>query len=285
MNCFSAVTAAFLTTACAHLAVHAAQPGGHGSKPSNHPSVHAAKAHDPADTPVAKKSTVKSAHLTGGKGAGALLPADANGAPQVSDNQLEIASRVLTGVADCEFNQTVRVEPHQGRPGHFRVAFKNVAYSMVPEETTTGAVRLYDAKAEVVWLQIPTKSMLMNAKAGQRVVDACMHTEQRIAASAPASVLAANALGWSTPIPPVPQVSPVVVMPVISSSLALSAAQASLDSPPVSTLALSEGTAAAVTPTSETLPGSGPAPQDAPAADSSVTATRVISGPVRPYQK
>jgi len=54
----------------------------------------------------------------------------------------------------------------------------------VPEETTTGALRLEDKKAGIVWLQIPSKSMLMNARIGQRMVDGCMHAEQRAATAA-----------------------------------------------------------------------------------------------------
>lgn len=103
-------------------------------------------------------------------------------AETVSENQLAIASRVLTGQASCEFNQSVSLEPLNGRPGVFKLAFKNVNYTMVPEETTSGAVRLQDKKAGVVWLQIPSKSMLMNSKLGQRLVDNCMHSEQRIVA-------------------------------------------------------------------------------------------------------
>lgn len=102
-------------------------------------------------------------------------------AEAVSENQLAIASRVLTGQARCEFSQHVSVEPHADRPGTFMVAFKNTTYTMVPEETTTGAVRLFDKKAGVVWLQIPSKSMLMNSKLGQRMVDSCTQTEQRVA--------------------------------------------------------------------------------------------------------
>ena len=101
-----------------------------------------------------------------------------------SQNQLNIAARVLTGKADCEFNQHVDVESLSGKPGHFKVGFKNVSYTMVPEETTTGAVRLEDKKAGIVWLQIPAKSMLMNHKIGQRMVDACMHSEQTAAVAA-----------------------------------------------------------------------------------------------------
>jgi hypothetical protein len=50
---------------------------------------------------------------------------------------------------------------------------------VAPEETDTGAVRLEDKKSGVVWIQIPAKSMLMNAKIGQRVADGCVMAEQK----------------------------------------------------------------------------------------------------------
>jgi hypothetical protein len=102
----------------------------------------------------------------------------------ISEAQLAIASRVLTGRADCEYSQFVDVTPVNERRGLFVVRFKGASYYMVPEETTTGAVKLTDAKAGVVWLQIPVKSMLLNARAGSRFVDRCMHSEQRAAVEA-----------------------------------------------------------------------------------------------------
>jgi hypothetical protein len=105
-------------------------------------------------------------------------------AQRVSETQLLIADRVLTGEAACEFNQSVSLVAIDGQPGHFRLSFKKVNYTMVPEETSTGAVRLEDKKAGIVWLQIPSKSMLMNAKVGQRMVDGCQHAEQRAATRA-----------------------------------------------------------------------------------------------------
>jgi len=113
-------------------------------------------------------------------------------AQRVNEAQLQIADRVLTGDAACEFDQTVSVLPINGQPGHFRVTFKKVAYTVVPEETTSGAIRLEDKKAGIVWLQIPSKSMLMNAKVGQRMVDGCMHAEQRAAVSAAQGAAAAG---------------------------------------------------------------------------------------------
>ena len=103
---------------------------------------------------------------------------------RVSESQLQIADRVHTGQAACEFNQVVDLDRIADRPGHFRLKFKNASYTVVPEETTTGALRLEDKKAGIVWLQIPSKSMLMNSKIGQRMVDNCLHPEQRAAVRA-----------------------------------------------------------------------------------------------------
>ena len=125
------------------------------------------------------------------------LALGAETALRISEAQLQIADRVLTGEAACEFNQTVDVQRIQGQPGHFRLTFKKVAYTLVPEETSSGAIRLEDKKAGIVWLQIPSKSMLMNARMGQRMVDGCMHSEQRAAVSAVEA--AASATGARKP--------------------------------------------------------------------------------------
>ena len=57
-------------------------------------------------------------------------------------------------------------------------------YHMVPVATSTGAVRLEDAKGGAVWLQISNKSMLMNQKLGQRLADECQGAEQVVVAEA-----------------------------------------------------------------------------------------------------
>ncbi|MFG5409286.1 hypothetical protein ABXN37_15720 [Piscinibacter sakaiensis] len=111
------------------------------------------------------KSAAKSAKRSAGKAAAAATAAREPAGPTLSPLQMEIANQVQTGTADCEFDQTVSVQPHLTQPGHFRVRYRSTTYTMVPEETSTGAVRLHDAKAGVTWLQIPVKSMLMNAPA------------------------------------------------------------------------------------------------------------------------
>lgn len=116
-----------------------------------------------ADAPVKKKAV-------------AAKPA---GLPDLSAEQLSNAERVFTGANECEFNQQVDVEPAKEKAGYFNVAYKGKTYLMAPEPTTTGAVRLEDKKNGVMWLQIANKSMLMNAKAGRRMVDSCVHPNQR----------------------------------------------------------------------------------------------------------
>lgn len=120
---------------------------------------------------------------------------------QITAGQLDVANRVLTGTADCEFRQQVQVQPMDGHPGHFRVSHQARHFTMVPQETSTGAVRLEDRHAGVVWLQIPAKSMLMDAKRGQRLVDACQHAEQRAAVQAAAAAPAPAGLGIANDSP------------------------------------------------------------------------------------
>jgi hypothetical protein len=142
-----------------------------------------------ADQPAAKKAPAKTAPAkkAAPKSAKKAVPAKEaeKAAPEtLNDAQLEAAKRVITGEADCEFKQKVTVKAVPDQPGHFTLTFGKATYHMTPEETTTGAVRLQDRKQDVVWIQIPVKSMLLNRRVSQRMVDACQHGEQRAAVEA-----------------------------------------------------------------------------------------------------
>ena len=102
----------------------------------------------------------------------------------LSPGQLAEADHVMVGVADCEFKEKVDIEKIPGHAGNFKITYEHKSYVMVPEETTTGAVRLVDTTGAVVWIQIPIKSMLMNQKEHHRLVDNCQEDEQRIAVQA-----------------------------------------------------------------------------------------------------
>jgi len=112
----------------------------------------------------------------------------------LSPAELAIAERVHVGRMPCELGAFVTVTADPATPGHFHVEGKGFKYYMSPVATTTGTVRLEDAKGGAVWLQIANKSMLMNQRAGQRLADECMSPEQVVVAEAikknpPVSVL------------------------------------------------------------------------------------------------
>jgi hypothetical protein len=77
---------------------------------------------------------------------------------------------------------SVTVMPDPQQPARFIVQMKKYTFHMTPVETSTGAVRLEDAQAGAMWLQLPNKSMLMNSKLGQRMADECQSDHQAVVA-------------------------------------------------------------------------------------------------------
>ncbi len=102
-------------------------------------------------------------------------------APQVQTAAPEVGE-VHTGRMVCELGNSVTVSPDPQLASRFIVQMKKNTYYMTPVETTTGAVRLEDAQAGAMWLQLPNKSMLMNSKLGQRMADECQSDHQTVVA-------------------------------------------------------------------------------------------------------
>ena len=95
-----------------------------------------------------------------------------------SPEQLTAAERVFTGSSQCEFNQSISVEPSTTHTGYVDVRQGKRTWLMKPVLSATGAVRLEDVRQEALMIQIGTKSMLLNQKTGQRLVDDCRHPRQ-----------------------------------------------------------------------------------------------------------
>ena len=87
--------------------------------------------------------------------------------------ELEVSSRVHVGTFPCELGQVVILTPEPSNQGYFSLRMRRNVYRVSPEETTTGAIRLEDKAAGIVWLQLANKSMLMSQKLGQRLADEC----------------------------------------------------------------------------------------------------------------
>lgn len=98
--------------------------------------------------------------------------------PLMGPDELAIAERVYQGQLPCELGASVHLEADASQPGYFFLHGKGFRYRMHPVPTSTGAIRLEDSKAGVVWLQLANKSMLMDQKRGRRVADDCVNAQQ-----------------------------------------------------------------------------------------------------------
>lgn len=106
--------------------------------------------------------------------------------------QPTVVVKVFTGQLPCELSQEVTLSADQRYPGRYILQFGKALYTVQRVATSEGVkdvVRLEDAAKDVVWIQLPYKSMLMSQKLGKRLVDECMSTAQvRVARTmAPAS--------------------------------------------------------------------------------------------------
>jgi len=92
--------------------------------------------------------------------------------------QLAAAERAYLGDYACEFKETVRIEKHPKVAGYINVAWKKQVFTMKPVLSSTGALRLEDVTGRTLMIQIANKSMLLDTKIGQRLIDDCVHPEQ-----------------------------------------------------------------------------------------------------------
>jgi hypothetical protein len=99
--------------------------------------------------------------------------------PPADQTQLDAAERTYFGPYECDFKQTIDVGMNPKTPGYVDVKFGKQVYTMKPVLSSTGALRLEDVKGVTLLIQIANKSMLMDTKAGKRLVDACVHEKQR----------------------------------------------------------------------------------------------------------
>jgi hypothetical protein len=126
---------------------------------------------------------VAHAQSAGGKKKAAAA-ASATVVAAASPEQLSAANMVHTGVSQCEFKQSVNITPSAQYPGYVDLSHGNRTWLMKPVLSSTGAMRLEDVRGETLYLQIANKSMLLNVRQGQRMVDDCVHERQRAASAA-----------------------------------------------------------------------------------------------------
>ncbi len=133
---------------------------------------------------AAATTAAPKASTRGRKSASSKKAAPAPAAPALAaatPEQMDAAQRVYYGYYDCEFKQSVDVSASAAHPHYVEVKgpSKGSESLMKPVLSSTGAIRLEDVKGALLMVQIASKSMLLNVKTGQRVVDDCVSPTQR----------------------------------------------------------------------------------------------------------
>ena len=114
--------------------------------------------------------------------------------PDAQPDQVKAAELVYYGLYDCEFQQTVSITQSAKHSAYVDVKHGKKDWLMKPVLSSTGAVRLEDVRGETLMVQISSKSMLLNVKTAQRIVDDCISPKQReMMAEAKAAKAAAEA--------------------------------------------------------------------------------------------
>ena len=107
-----------------------------------------------------------------------VTPVDDDASLVLNEQDLAAAARVYVGLIPCELGANVTITADEKRHGFFSMQTTTNRFRMHPVESRTGAIRLEDAKAGAMWLQLGNKSMLMSQKLGQRLADECMSPAQ-----------------------------------------------------------------------------------------------------------
>lgn len=141
-----------------------------------------------ADAPAKAAKPVAKAKVKAAPPPAAFTVADAQ------PEQVKAAELVFYGPYDCEFQQTVNITQSPKYSAYVDVKHGAKAWLMKPVLSSTGAIRLEDVRGETLMVQIASKSMLLNVKTAQRIVDDCISPKQReLIAEAKAAKAAAEA--------------------------------------------------------------------------------------------
>lgn len=122
--------------------------------------------------------------------------------PDATPDQVQAAELVYYGVYECEFKQTIHIVQSPTHPAYVDVSHGKSSWLMKPVLSSTGAVRLEDVRGETLMVQIAAKSMLLNVKVGQRIVDDCISPRQRELVEAAKAAKAAELAAAMAPVDP-----------------------------------------------------------------------------------
>ena len=90
---------------------------------------------------------------------------------------------------DCELANSFVVLRDEKQPNAITLRWQNKNYALQKVETQTGAERFEDRSSKLVWINIPSKSLLLDGKNGRQLANDCKSDYQRKHQSSNSSLL------------------------------------------------------------------------------------------------
>jgi hypothetical protein len=139
-----------------------------------------------APTGTAKKEAVKKpVKKTVKKTAKKAAPAAAvgGGALVADENEEDLGEANIEGstVTDyqCELGNKITTYTNESDDKYMAVRWKNSLHRLRRVGTSTGANRFENRKYGLVWINIPSKAMLLDSRKGQQLANECRNAEQQ----------------------------------------------------------------------------------------------------------
>lgn len=121
------------------------------------------------DAPAAKKAAPAKKKEVAAKKPSANVHED--------DREPDVSASAMTDY-HCELGNKLTIYRNAEDPGHIALRWKKQLLRLARVETTTGANRFENRRNGWVWIDIPTKGMLLDSKKGRQLAQDCKNPEQ-----------------------------------------------------------------------------------------------------------
>jgi hypothetical protein len=129
-----------------------------------------------AQKPVAKKAAKKPAKKAAPKKA-AEKPGYDSTASDEDGKEPDITGSAHTEY-QCDLGATVSIYQNKGDEKYIALRWEKTLHRLRRIDTTTGADRFENRKSGLVWIGIPAKGILLDAKKGHQLANECKSPEQ-----------------------------------------------------------------------------------------------------------
>jgi hypothetical protein len=132
--------------------------------------------------PTTKKAVKKPVKKTTKKApakaaAAAATPAVIAGDDDDDNGEMNIESSIVTHF-DCELGNKITTYYNQGDEKYLALRWKDKIHRLRRVDTTTGANRFENRKYGLLWINIPSKAMLLDSKKGLQLANECRDPDQ-----------------------------------------------------------------------------------------------------------